>query len=302
MRPAVAVRDRVAVPWFVIVLLAAALAAVTTVTPSTRAEAATGSFRFAQSNLLYSMTDARFLADLDKVAARSDVMSLNEVAGRRALLASWGRTKGWHVVQPGTGSAHAGEVAILARKSLFTYRERGSQFVCDTNPDAPPPPRYNTWAHFEHIGTGMELYVIGAHANASIDDGGHPEPLPRTACAEKQFRSLRDLADAKRDLGQVIVAGDLNVDFVADKRVQYANFPYVVLDERADPDKLPGLRSNYAIHGVKGTGTHGNRHIDYVYLWKRLPQYRVLFMTDYSIFTDLNSDHHAVIARFTIRL
>lgn len=295
---AVPVRARAVITWLVALVVVAGLS----LSHSGRADAATGSFRFAHSNLLYTMSDSAFLSDLNKVAARSDVMNLNEVTGRRTLLASWAQTNGWHVIQPGTGTSHAGETAILARKSMFTYREQGSRFACDTNLNEPPPPRYITWAHFEHSGTGMELYVIGGHANASIDNNGYPENLPRTDCAEKEFRDLRDLAAAKKDLGQVIVAGDLNVDFVDDKRVQYENFPYVVLDERDDPNKLPGLRSNYAIHGVKGTGTLGNRYIDYVYLWKRLPEYRVLFMADYSIFTDLNSDHHAVIAQFNISL
>lgn len=256
------------------------------------------SFNVGHLNILNSLSHERFVQDLNLVTSRAGMVALNEVQDRTAFLSDWAARNGWHFYAPGPNAASA--EALLAKKSMFDVVDRGSVFACDTNIGEPPPPRYTNWVRYQHRGTGRYVYHINAHANSHIDNNGHPYNLPRTDCAEKQFRDIRALAAAKEDSGQVIVSGDLNVDYVDDKRVQYVNFPYVVLDERDAAGNLPGLRSCYAIHGVKGTGTHGDRHIDYIYFWKRLPEYQKMWMMDYYILTGTNSDHNGVVANFQI--
>ncbi|MFG1952038.1 hypothetical protein [Micromonospora sp. NPDC048830] len=136
--------------------------------------------------------------------------------------------------------------------------DKGSIFACDTNgPDEMPPARYNNCVKYRHKTSGRYVFHINAHLNASIESNGRPEDLPRTRCAEKQIQDIKDLAVTKKDEGQVIVSGDLNIDFSADRAYGYEKFPWKVFEANS----LPNLRSCYNLYGEKGTGTHGSRHI-----------------------------------------
>ncbi|GIF72410.1 endonuclease/exonuclease/phosphatase family protein [Asanoa siamensis] len=278
--------------WAALVGLAALIAGLL---PATPAAAASVTFRAATLNIYNGLSDADFRHDLDLIASRADLVGLNEVGNRKALLQSWAAANGWWLYSPG-GVNQAGET-LIARKSQFDVLDQGSVFVCDTNgPGEVPPARYNNWVKYRHKASGRNVIQINAHANASIEDNGRPEDLPRTRCAEQQFQNLKDLAVAKQAEGQVIVSGDLNVDFSADRAVGYARFPWAVFEA----NQLPNLRSVYNLYGEQGTGTHGNRHIDYVYFWKRLPEYQLMWLTGYEIVGGTKSDHNGVVATFSI--
>lgn len=274
------------------------LAAAPTAASATVSAAARESFNVGHLNILSTLSHADFVDDLNRVTSRAGLVALNEVQNRTDFLRSWADNNGWHLYAPSPNAASA--EALLAKKSMFDVLNRGSKFACDTNVGEPPPPRYTNWVKYRHKATGRSIFHINAHANSHIDNGGHPYNLPRTKCAEKQFRDIRDLAADMKGRGQVIVSGDLNVDYVADRRVQYANFPFVVLEDRGRTANLPGLRSSYTTHGVEGDGTLGNRHIDYIYHWKRLPEYRKMWMMGYYILYYTKSDHRGVVANFEI--
>ncbi|MET7470912.1 endonuclease/exonuclease/phosphatase family protein [Micromonospora sp. NPDC005686] len=276
------------------VALLAALTLVTILTPASPAAAAS-TFQAGHLNIYAGLGHEKFLHDLKLITSKADMVALNEVGSRRAFLVDWAADNGWTFYAP-TTSVHAAGDALLAKKSMFEVVDKGSKFVCDTNPDEPPPPRYNNWVKYRHKVTGRYVFHINFHANAGIDNNGWPEDLPRTRCAEKQFAEIKELARQKKDDGQVVVSGDLNVDFSADKARGYAKFPWKVFEA----NELPNLRSSYNLHGVKGTGTHGNRHIDYIYFWKRLESLQVMWMTDYRIVGDTESDHNGVVADFTL--
>ncbi|MDG4826853.1 endonuclease/exonuclease/phosphatase family protein [Asanoa sp. WMMD1127] len=274
---------------------AGVVAVVAGLLPAAPAAAATVTFKAATLNIYYGLTQAQFLQDLNLVASKADLVGLNEVGNRKAALESWAAANGWWWYAPG-GTNQAGE-ALIARKSTFDVLDQGSDFVCDTNgPGEVPPARYNNWVKYRHKASGRNVIQINAHANASIEDNGRPQDLPRTRCAEQQFQAIKDLAVAKQAEGQVIVSGDLNIDFSADRAYGYAKFPWQVFEA----NELPNLRSTYNLYGEKGAGTHGNRHIDYVYFWKRLPAYQVMWMTGYDIVTGTNSDHNGVVATFSM--
>lgn len=276
--------------------VAGVLALVAALLPATAASAATTAFRAATLNIYNGLSQADFVHDLNLIASRADLVGLNEVGNRKDYLESWAADNGWWLYAPG-GTNQAGE-ALIARKSMFDVRDKGSIFVCDTNgPGEVPPARYNNWVTYRHKASGRTVTHINAHAVASIENAGQPEDLPRTRCAEAQFQGIRDLAVDKQRDGQVIVSGDLNVDFSADRSYGYAKFPWKVFEA----NELPNLRSTYNLYGEKGTGTHGNRHIDYVYFWKRLPEYQLMWMTGYDIVGGTASDHNGVVATFTIQ-
>ncbi|MFG1847324.1 endonuclease/exonuclease/phosphatase family protein [Micromonospora carbonacea] len=265
--------------------------------PAPPAAAATATFRVATLNILYELTQAQFVEDLQLITSKADLVGLNEVGGRKAYLQDWAAANGWWLYAPEPTQA-AGE-ALLARKSMFDVLDKDSVFVCDTNgPGEAPPARYNNWVRYRHKQSGRSVFHINAHANASIEENGRPEDLPRTRCAEKQFQDLKNLAAVKKDQGQVIVSGDLNVDFSADRAYGYEKFPWKVFEA----NDLPNLRSCYNLLGEKGNGTHGNRHIDYIYFWKRLEEYREMWLNDYDIVGGTNSDHNGVVAHFSIAL
>ncbi|MGW3897203.1 endonuclease/exonuclease/phosphatase family protein [Micromonospora profundi] len=263
--------------------------------PGAPAAAANSTFRAATLNILNALTQAQFAQDLQLITSRADLVGLNEVGNRKAYLQDWAADNGWWLYAP--EPVQAANEALLARKSMFDVVDKGSNFVCDTNgPGDVPPARYNNWVKYRHKQTGRNVYHINAHANAGIESNGRPENLPRTDCAEQQFRALKNLAADKKDTGQVIVSGDLNVDFSADRAYGYAKFPWRVFEA----NEVPNLRSCYNLYGEKGNGTHGNRHIDYIYFWKRVEELRVMWMIDYAIVGGTNSDHNGVVADFAL--
>lgn len=275
--------------------MAAALLA--TVAPATPAAAANVTFQAGTLNILYELTHAEFVHDLELITSKADLVGLNEVHGRKDFLQNWAANNGWWFYAP--GPAQAENEAILAKKTMFEVLDKGSNFVCDTNgPGEVPPARYNNWVKYRHKASGRVVFYINFHANAGIENNGHPVNIPRTECAERQFQEIKELATRKKDEGQVIVGGDLNVDFSADRSVGYAKFPWKVFEA----NQLPNLRSVYNLYGEKGDGTHRFRHIDYLYFWKRVEAFQVMWMTDYRIVIGTRSDHNGVVADFSINV
>jgi hypothetical protein len=278
--------------------VATAVALAVSLMPSAPAAAANAVFQAGHLNILNSLSRADFVHDLQLITSRADLVGLNEVNGRKDFLRDWADNNGWWFYAP--EPAAAANEALLAKKSMFDVLDRGSNFACDTNgPNEVPPARYNNWVKYRHKASGRVVFHINFHANAGIENNGRPEPLPRTDCAEKQFQDIKELAARKKDEGQVIVSGDLNVDFSADRAFGYARFPWKVFEA----NELPNLRSVYNMLGVKGAGTHtSNRHIDYIYFWRRVDDFRHMWMTDYRIVGDTRSDHNGVVADFAIEL
>lgn len=266
--------------------------------PAAPAAAATGTIQVATLNILYKLTRAEFVADLELITSKADLVGLNEVGERKEFLQDWAAANGWWLFAP--GPTQAANEALLAKKSMFDVVDKDSKFICDTNgPGEVPPPRYNNWVRYKHKASGRDIFHINLHANAGIEDNGRPENLPRTECAEKQFQAVKNLATNKKAEGEVVVSGDLNVDYSADRAYGHAKFPWKVFEANS----LPNLRSVYnVLGGEKGTGTHGKRHIDYIYFWKRVEANQHMWLTDYHLVGNTNSDHNGVVATFSIEL
>lgn len=282
------------------VALGGALGATTVAAAGPAAAAADTHFRVGYLNIKNSLTRAKFNADLREVTSRADLVGLGECSDRRDRLRRFAANNGWHLWQP--AGFFKGETPILARKDRFTRPlDKGVIFAGDTNGmGVAPPARYIVWATFRERSTGRKITVINSHANAGIDDNGHPTNIPRTRDAEKHFAKLRKLAAAKRATSQVVVVGDLNVDYVDDRRVKHGKFPFTVLEERNRSGAIPGLRSSYSQLGVTNRPTHGHRHIDYVYEWVRVPSHRVMKAKRHYVFR-ANSDHNGIVVRFWLK-
>lgn len=264
------------------------------VAPATAQAAST--FNVGQQNILYTLSFEQFKHDFAQILTRTHMVGLNEVSQRKDYLKQWAANNNWHFYAPGTGAASAN--ALMANKNFFDVITQGSKYHCDSNVAGSGGARYTNWVLYRHIATGRQVYHLHTHAYSRIDNNGHPSDDPNITCAEYHFLQLRQMAVDKRQRGEVIVTGDLNVDYVNDRRVRYQKFPFITLENGLAT--LPALRSTYSIYGVKGTGTHGDRHIDYIYHWRRLNEYRKIFVQDYYILGGTYSDHNGVVANYQI--
>lgn len=274
-------------------------AAATAARSASAAPANSSTFRVASFNIYNGLSDAQFKDELNAITDRADLVGLQEVQSRGDTIDQWAANHGWLAFTPAASGAR--EVTVLAKKSMFDRIDKGTVFVCDTGgPDVAPPARYITWATYVHTPSGRKITHLNNHLNSHIDDNGHPYDLPRTADAEKHIRMIRDLVLDKKADGQVVVTGDFNVDYEDDKRVQYAKFPYTVLENRQNG--VPSLRSSYSRVGLTGLPTHGNRRIDYVYAWIRTPETRFMDFDDHHfVYNSEHSDHNAIVARLWMK-
>lgn len=145
-------------------------------------------------------------------------------------------------------------------------------------------------AVLRHRQTGKILPVVGLHMIPHVEVAGHPRQLPlRLQLYRQALETARAQAARLRDrFGAALLAGDWNVDYWADRRVQYRGFPYAWLHQRWDTHwaKLARTRA-----------THGSRAIDAIW-WSEGP--RQLTPLDGDTLGRTFSDHSFV--RLTLRL
>lgn len=280
------------------------------------AEAATTTFTFgvAQLNIKRDNSEAQQRADLAKVLPDADLVHVNEGSGAVAAIEAYNAAHDnrWHVFKGDANVNGHKEEILLARKSAFSPvtgddTASGSKPICDLNGPGVPYPKVVNWRTYVHKASGRQLIHIGVHLPPGIDDGGRPSgKAANVACAEKAIDAVKDKAvnRAKRtgaEETEVVVTGDLNIDYEDDARVKYAQFPFVQLDEKDLASTVPSLRSNWARFGTAGyPDTFGQRKIDYVYFWKRAEGRMNLWMSSQKV-VGLNSDHKAVIVSMTVR-
>lgn len=217
-----------------------------------------------------------------------DLLGLQEARGH-ARYEVLGGIGGWHVYQPRI-NVNSSQDPILWRGSVFEYVDHGTELV--SRGRAPYyPSRYANWVELRHRSTERHVFLLNSHANSHIEKAGHPRrTLSRTKRAEEHFAALVNIARYLGTQGEVFVTGDLNVDYRADRRVQYPRFPYVTL---RNAHLIPCW--SWA-NGVTG-GTHGARRIDYVYHRRssNIEPRAVRILRD-----GYRSDHKPVLATYTI--
>lgn len=277
------------------------------------AAAASTSFGVAQLNIKRDNTEAQQRADLATVLPQADLVGINEGTGGLAAVRAYVSANGdrWHIFEGKSGVPGHQEEILLARKSEFSVVSGGSgtMLMCDPNGPNVPFPKVVNWRTYLHQDSGRTLVHIGIHLPPSIDAKGHPSSNTENVnCAVKTIDTVKAMVvDLGRQSGadrvEIVVTGDLNIDFVTDKKVRYRDFPYVRFDESDDPATVPSLRSGWAKFGTAGSSaTFGSasegRYIDYVYFWKRtIPK---LTLDSQRVVGGLNSDHRAVVARMSL--
>lgn len=267
------------------------------------ASANVGGISVATANIRYSLPWDDWLHDLDRAAYGAHLLGLNEAFLYKPQIAYWAAVRGWWVVQPdGPGATNA----LLARQSMFEPVSFGNAHQWGDESVTTPYPTYNTFAVWRERLTGLVITHLNVHLQRGIERGGHPGGKfkdDRVEGAKSQLREAQKMATYALGGGEVIVTGDLNIDYLKDSDVQDPSFPFKAW-EHGGTRRGPELRSCYSTFGTRPGGTHGRpgkrRYIDYVYEFARSRNERRLAMRGYQ-FVDLErSDHDAVLAHFAI--
>ncbi|HET7736553.1 MAG TPA: hypothetical protein VFK52_11290 [Nocardioidaceae bacterium] len=276
--------------------------------PPLTAAPARGTWEFVGStaNLYVGMSSAEALADLNLLAQDSAVIGLNEVTRERAgLLRSWASAReGWTFFSPTSPSnAYQGLNAVLVDTKVFKVLDQGVLFGSRSSMTGYRiNSRWITWMLLEHKRSSTRVSWVQTHMDAAVESNGRPRggSGQRIRNNLEYMRVLQSTVERLAQAGEVVVAGDWNVDASADRQVQDPAFPYAVLQGYGSDDSLPGLRSVYTELGLKSPSTSPGRWIDYILTWKRPAAERVLSVRDYRILAPVNSDHNPVQAIFRI--
>lgn len=268
-----------------------------------------GTWEFVGStaNLYVGMSPARALGDVNRLAADSAIIGMNEVSRPRAgLLRSWAASHpGWWFFSPTSPTnEYQGLNAVLVDTKVFKVLDQGVLFGSRSSMTGYKiNSRWITWVLLEHKQSRTRVSWVQTHMDAAVDDRGRPRSGSgrRVRNNVDYMRVLQSTVERLSQAGEVIVGGDWNVDASTDHSVQHSSFPYAVIQGRGSDATLPGLRSIYTELGIKGPSTSHGRWIDYLLTWKRPPAQRVLTVRDYRILSPVNSDHNPVQAIFRIK-
>lgn len=245
-------------------------------------------------NLSYAET----LADVQRIAARADVIGFQE--GQKPGTARAYRSltsQGWGLVHDRAGDRRS-ELAVAWRSDQFSYVRHSLRMMHAPNPfyfgtGRSSRARYVLEVELLHRDSGESLTVINTHANARTERHagtrkrpGHPY---RNLHAEETKRHLRRLTELITGAGSrwVVVTGDLNWGYVADQREHHPDF----VEGRIDPVAVSSFKS-LGLHGTSSTHPTTGRYIDYVFLARDTPA----GFTGHEVVDGLNSDHRAVVA------
>lgn len=206
------------------------------------------------ANVRASLSPAQARADMRRATAHSTIVAGQEywprAAGRFA-------PRGWRVFHPARPLAACRDLATFYRADTW-QRLRGHAIVMDRL-GFPTPSRCTSVLVLRHRATGLVLPVVNVHMLPHVDLAGHPRPLPlRVAAYARGMARVTWLATEVRDrYGVALVAGDWNVSYPADRRVQWSGFPYAHLAAHWD--------THWAQLPMTGPTHAGGRRIDSVW-------------------------------------
>lgn len=132
----------------------------------------------------------------------------------------------------------------------------GYRKMCDKVGSSPD--RWATWVIFWW--EGVKVALICTHANSHVQEGPNdPHELPRVEQLIRHVKNLGELrGELKQQVDTVIVAGDLNWDYVPGpmtKQWYYSPRRYF---------SRWGMITNWAFENAPSGGSKGRRQIDYV--------------------------------------
>lgn len=257
--------------------------------------------RVATANIYGGLSAGQASSDLAKATRRADVVGLNEIHSKRGKqIRSWvARHRGWTLYRPDASQSRwAGMNAVLVRDSMFEVKDAGYTYGAESRtPHFKISDRWITWVELEHRLTGATVFHLQIHLDPAVSRGGKPlgGAMFRVRGNAEHLHRLNALVQAFSARGEVVVGGDWNIDARGDQRVGYGLFPHAILEQGGN------LRSTYSELGFNVPRTSPGGYLDAIRFYKRpLTTQQVMTLTGHRVYTDVRSDHNAVVATFRI--
>jgi hypothetical protein len=267
----------------------------------------TSTVRIATYNAAAATRTDLAVADIQRLAAGSDVLALQEMgsgARRSAVAASLVDcdTCLFDAFMP--VPAVPGSTPILWNSERFKFKSSGTRQVTkDTyvgKAGAGPSTlraKYINYVLLKDRQTKVNFYVLNNHAVPSVQgDGGRANRKypKRLELYRRHMDGLKQLVGELQVTGRaVFVTGDLNVNYRRDRIVQDRLFPYHNL-------RQVGLLASHEALGEPAIGTHslgsGSRLIDYVYF----PRHDKVTPLAQQVHTGYSSDHRPLVVDFQL--
>ncbi len=225
-------------------------------------------------------------ADVRRAATRGDVVLTQENRRRRADDLA---PPGWTAYAPRRPSAcrenvvywDASRFRRLVSRTVVLYPRR----------TFPASRRCASVVVLEDRRSGIVVPVVSVHMIPHVEIAGRPRPLPlRISIYHRSLdRLVRVLRTVQRNRGIVIVGGDWNVDYLADRRTRSRPFPFRHL--------APWMTNQNAPEFGRDAPTLGPRRIDSVWI-SESPRIRIL---ESSTIKRTFSDHSFARVRLRLR-
>ena len=267
----------------------------------------TSTVRIATYNSAAGVQTERAVADIERLAATADVVTLQEMgspARRNAVAASLVdcETCLFDAYMP--VPAVPGSTPILWNSERFRLKEFGTRQVSqDTyvgKAGAGPSTlraKYINYVLLRDRATGVKFYVLNNHAVPSVqgDGGAANRDYPKRLELYRQHMvGLTSLIDEFTAANRaVFVTGDFNVNYRRDRIVQDRLFPYYNL-------RQVDVQASHEALGEPAIGTHsngsGDRLIDYVFYQR----HQAVVPTKQQVLTGYSSDHRPLVVHFKL--
>lgn len=191
--------------------------------------------RVMTQNVQFNRPVGDILADVRKITGMADFAGLQETSDRakRARIVEMLDEIGWNHWFPDPGGY---ENMAIWNDSVFSLESTRSVLTHGGQAGVTPP-RYINTVILRHRATGKLIALVNTHAiSQGARDGGRVTN-ERTARLKKHIGMLRDeIALARKTTPNVIATGDLNVNYLLDRKYKIAGLPTATLGSLVDFD------------------------------------------------------------------
>ncbi|MBC9731954.1 hypothetical protein [Nocardioides marmotae] len=239
-------------------------------------------FRAFTLNVCYCLAPAKAMADVRKVLPLGDAGGLQEFSDAvdRRNLISLLTAEDWGWYMPTTGG---GAIPIIWDRSRFRLLE-GRTIKVHPAEKGVTPARYINSVRLREIATGEVYGIVNAHTIARASHDARLTDMRRIPRLRKHLQLMR--GEIERLFGMtehVFAAGDLNVNYLADRNRRNAGLPTSALADLVSFD-MPLI------------GSRGTRSLlDYTLSVRDAGG---LVATDRRVVRGFNSDHDAVVVTY----
>jgi len=263
-----------------------ALGVLTYAAPAAHAEERTGpSVRAFTLNVRYTLSTEKAVADAKRAMSLGSVGGFQEWSGPRdrAALRDAVAARGWEIYMPRDAGV---TIPIVWNAAQFSLISASSQQVHPAE-EGVTPARYINHVLLRERATNAVLAFVNTHTIAQASRDAQPTNKARVPRLLRHIRMLRaTIRSLFTSTANVIAVGDLNINYLADRRRQLPGFPTRVLGDV--------IRFDMPMAASWGTGSL----LDYV---MSMRDNGGLAFASSRIVGGFHSDHDAVLAHYRFR-